>query len=241
MRCCSSLFLLIALTFAACTQPVAPSGTTGNTGAAETTTSPQTTANGTKTCPDHFYYYEQQKVTIRIRPQLLLVGFQAEMSTEAKTTLLKRYAEFENLSPAQTADSGPFHIVKLKASTTCRQALDLINNLQAQPEVVFANPVFHSPARLGSEYLWLGLTSEILVTVRSEANTAAIKELVAQTNTRLIDTIGETTLLIQATKDSRGNALEMANFFHEQPDVINSEPNFYLASREGDVSSPANR
>jgi hypothetical protein len=56
------------------------------------------------------------------------------------------------------------------------------------------------------------------------------KKALSQTKTTILDPLGETTFLVQATKNSQGNALEMANYFHEQPYVQTSEPDFFMAA-----------
>jgi hypothetical protein len=199
---------------------------------AKATTPPATqNTNPENACPEYFFYYQEEKVALTMKPSFILVGFKKELSLEQKAALLRSFPEYENLTANQASDATPFNVVKLKKATTCARALEIMKQLQEKNEVTFANPVFNPVRQMGDEYDWLGLTASVLVTVKSADQLPQLKAEVTQTKTEISDVLGETTLQIQVTKNSKGNALEMANYFHDLPYVINSEPDFYLATK----------
>ena len=195
---------------------------------------PATTVQHTRqanNCPEYFFYYHEEKVPLTLKPTFILVGFQKELTLEQKAVVLRSFPEYENLTANEASDSTPFNVVKLKNTTSCARVLEIMKKLQEKNEVTFANPVFNPIRQMGDEYDWLGLTASVLVTVKSADQLAQLKEEVAKTKTEVADELGATTLQIQATKNSQGNALEMANYFHGLPYVKNAEPDFYLATK----------
>lgn len=188
--------------------------------------------NAVQTCPDFYYFYNQEKVPLQVYPEIILVGFAAGQSFESKRNLLERFDDFAALKSEQQSAAGTFSIVKLKTGTTCQQTLALIKELQKLPEVTFANPAFKPPHTLSAGYSWIGLTSEFIVTLKSAAELSDFYREVEKTKTSIADTLGETTFLVQAPKTAQGNALEMANHFQQKPFVKTSEPDFYLAGAQ---------
>ena len=235
MRYLSILLVSSMAAFMNCSRPAENS----SAAAATTVTTPApakiepASTAATADCPNYFYYYNQEKISLKVKPHFLVVSFQAGLSTEAKTRILKQFPEYEMATQEQTTDVMPFQIVKLRAGTTCAQAMPVLTKLNGTPEVIYANPVFNAPTALGKGTAWIGLTSEFLVNIKSPANAAELKALATQTKTKVVEELGETTFLLQATKTSQGNALEMANFFHEQTFVTGAEPDFYVAAETG--------
>jgi hypothetical protein len=196
----------------------------------QTTASISASETASQACPDFYYYYNQEKIALQVNPTVLLVGFTEGQTPESQRKIMSRFSEFAELGAAQRSAAGAFTIVKLKPATTCPQALTLTKKLQQLPEVVFANPTFQTPATLGNAYAWVGVTSEFIVTLKRAEDRETFNKALAETKTQILDPLGETSFLVQATKTARGNALEMANYFHQQPFVQNSEPDFFLAS-----------
>jgi hypothetical protein len=188
------------------------------------------------TCPEYFYYYQQEKVSLKLKPYFLLVGFQKELTLEQRAQILQTFAEYENITANQTSDATPFNVIKLKATTSCKRTLEIIKQLQTKNEITFANPVFNPTRQMGEDLAWVGLTPSVLVTIKNADQLPELKAKVAETKTEITDTLGETTFLIQVTKQATSNALEIANYFHSLPFVTNSEPDFYMATKEQPVT-----
>ncbi|MFC5271079.1 hypothetical protein [Adhaeribacter terreus] len=218
------VFLPVFIAFLGCSKPA---GKSTDMQTASTTASTEAVS---QTCPEYFYYYNQEKIPMQVNPAVLLVGFTEGQTPENQRKLLSRFTEFAELGSEQRSAAGAFTIVKLKPATTCPQALAMAKKLQQMPEVTFANPTFKSPPTLGNTYAWVGVTSEFIVTLKRREDLPTFENAIAQTKTKILDPLGETTFLVQATKTAQGNTLEMANYFHEQPYVQNSEPDFFLAS-----------
>ncbi len=240
MRYALFFSMLLTFTLAGCTRPAEQTTQTATTVTPQDAAPPASEVEpasagpeGSATdCPSPFYYYNKDKLTLKIKPHFIIAGFQPGTSTEARTNILRQFPEYESATAENTTDAFPFVIVKLRSGTTCAQTMPLLAKLQQIPEVLFANPVFNAPQALGRENAWIGLTSEFMVNIKS-GQAAALKALAAKTNTKIVDELGETTFLLAATKKSQGNALEMANFFHEQAFVTSAEPDFFVAAETG--------
>lgn len=227
-----SLFFLAAV---GCGKPAEKSTTTSTSSVKPAPAQPiePASAANPQGCPEQFYYYNQEKISLKIKPHFIIVGFQPGTSAETRTRILKQFPEYEVASGEQKTDVTPFLVVKLKAGTTCSQTMPMLTKLQSQAEVLYANPVFNAPTPLGAGTAWIGLTSEFLVNIKGAGSAAELKALAAKTNTKIVDELGETTFLLQATKTSQGNALDMANLFHDQAFVSSAEPDFYMAAQSG--------
>ena len=234
MRYLTTPLLLCFLTFLSCSKPAEKSAAAATTITPASTPKAEPVATAATTdCPDYFYYYNQEKISLKMKPHFMVVSFMQGTSAETKAKILKQFPEYETATQEQTTDVAPFQIVKLRAGTTCAQAIPILAKLNEVPEVLYANPIFNAPTPLGTGIAWIGLTSEFLVNIKSPANAADLKALASQTKTKVVEELGETTFLMQATKESQGNALEMANFFHDQPFATSAEPDFYVAAQTG--------
>jgi hypothetical protein len=193
---------------------------------------PEITPTAAQACPGYFYYYGQEKIQLTQDPQISLIGFKGNPTTAQKEEVLRRFPAFTGFSAGEKEDEDPgFQLADLKSGTTCAQVQKLIKELQQQELILFANPVFHALPSLGSGHRWMGLTPEFIVTMKPGQPESELQRLLSLTNTKQADTLGENIYLLRATKESKGNALEMANYFHQQPSVANAEPNFHMAGR----------
>lgn len=217
MKNLTILFASIIIVFLGCSKP-----------AEKTTDGPITTAavqNGK--CPEFYYFYGQEKVPLAIAPNLLGIGFKGQPTVSQKRETLKQlpgFVRFLNDNDSTAA----FNIIELKKNTTCAQALETMKKLQVQEIIAFANPVFLAPGSVGSGHSWAAVNANFIITLKDPKQTAELQKLLTGTNTRQTDDLGNGTYLLEATKNSKGNALEMANYFHGQPIIKSAEPDFFL-------------
>jgi len=73
----------------------------------------------------------------------------------------------------------------------------------------------------------LGITNQFIVTLEDLVGQTLLDKLMKRTNTKLVEALGPQTYIISADKNSAGNALDMANYFHESPGIKIGEPDFF--------------
>ena len=132
MRYLKLVSVFFALALVGCGRPAENS----QTSTTQTTTKiePANTNAGTSgatECPSQFYYYNQEKISLKMKPHFLIVGFQPGTSVTTKTGILKQFPEYETSSQDQTTDAVPFQVVKLRSGTTCAQAMPILEKLKA--------------------------------------------------------------------------------------------------------------
>lgn len=190
-------------------------------------------------CPNYYYYYNQEKVPLTIAPKLLSVGFVPGKTMVEKLQLLRRFPAYVRFfTDTKGEDSTSTNIIELIQGTNCSQAQEMMKQLQQQDIITYANPVFEIPPALTSTHRWMAVTATFLVTLKPGNHEEELKRQTEITHTRIVDDLGNNTYQLETSKASMGNALEMANYFHEQSFVANSEPDFYMA---GNIRSQQSR
>jgi hypothetical protein len=220
MKISALLFGAFIIAFSGCNKP------------AEKSTDGSITASSVPNnrCPEFYYYYGKEKMPLTLAPNLLGVGFKGKLSVPQKMALLKDFPTFEGFLNDNDSTAA-FTIIELQKTTNCPLALEMIDKLQAKEEIAFANPVFLAPGSVGSGHKWAAVNASFIVTLKNPAQVTGFQKLLTLTNTRQSDDLGNGTYLVEATKTSKGNALEMANYFHEQPEIAHAEPDFFLTGQ----------
>jgi hypothetical protein len=220
MKIPALLFGVFIIAFSGCKKPAEKS----TDGAITTSSVPD------NKCPEFYYYYGKDKMPLTIAPNLLGIGFKEQLTVSQKLAVLRRFQAFEGFLNGNDSTTA-FNIIEFQKGTTCPQALETIKKLNTLEEIVFANPVFLAPGPVGSGHKWAAINSNFLVTLKNPQQKAEFQKLLTLTNTRQVDDLGNGTYLVEATKNSKGNALEMANYFHEQAEVQTAEPDFFMTGQ----------
>ncbi len=184
-------------------------------------------AGGGMPCIAHTYYYNDAEKSLgTVYNGMILLSFSQELSHEEATTAAGQYAFIQELGQPIHTNSARLYPAKLAAGLSCQQVEGAISEVSKDPAVAYAAPYFESA---GGQLL--GVSNEFIVSVESGRQPAeqVIRRLTAATRTELVTELNADTFVLRADKNSRGNALEMANFFHKQPLIKHAEPDFVVS------------
>jgi hypothetical protein len=192
---------------------------------------PFTEAEAKKACAVYAYKENIRGVVNfgNARPDVLIIGFRNGLSLQRREQILSQYSAYQSIDGEFGMDSGILTIVNLKPGITCGNIAAMINHLETRPLVRFAAPTFDPDDP--TVFKWLGLTNEVIVTMKNATSGPALQLLCRQTNTRIVAQFAPDTYLVSADKYSTGNALKISTLFNKSPKVYNAEPNllFQLA------------
>lgn len=183
-------------------------------------------AGGTACMNQTYYYNDERKDLGLVYSRMILVAFAEGLSIEQIADATQRHGFVQSLGQAVHSNSARLYPIRLVEGLNCQEAGAAIAEMAKDPAITYAAPFFET----GDGQL-LGISNEFIVTVEAgrQPATEVLKRLANATGTELITALGEDTFVLRADKNSRGNALEMANFFHEQPLVKHAEPDFVVS------------
>ncbi|WP_114784205.1 hypothetical protein [Botryobacter ruber] len=165
-------------------------------------------------CTSYYFYDGEVKVELgNVSASSIVVGFVSGMRGAEKKRFLKEYETYvvvNNTYPTH-ATSTP-EVINLQPGLSCQQVESLLKQLATSDYVRYANPTFVYNGLFKPVY------STFFVILNPKATFSKLEALCQQTNTRIVDASGADWgfYIIEADKYSAGNALEMANYFHEQ-------------------------
>ena len=188
-------------------------------------TSSVTLADGT-TCTEHFYFYENNKRVLgTVSTSAVIIGFVPGLEASEKEKFLASHTTYiKGKETYETLEYTSPEIIELQPNLSCAQVEELLGLLEQSSLVRYANPTF-----VVSEG-FRGIGGHFIVTLAEKANYKQLESLAKRTNTRIVEEISPDLkiYLLEADKNSDGNALEMANYFHKHESVNHAEPDFVL-------------
>lgn len=179
-------------------------------------------ANGAPCVSYSYYYNDEAKALGTVYSRMILVAFDESLSHEQVVALAGDYSFVESLGQPVQTNSARLYPAKLIEGLNCKQVEAAIAQLGKNKAVTYAAPYFLSD---GGTRL-LGVSNEFIVTVGDKK---ALERLARTTRTAVVTSLGEGTYILRTDKNSRGNALEMANFFQQQPQIKHAEPDFVVS------------
>jgi hypothetical protein len=182
-------------------------------------------AGGGPSCVSHSYYYNgQSKALGTIYSRMILVAFDDSYTYEQAVAAAEQHGFVEGVGQAVQTNTARLYPLKLVEGLSCKQVEVALIEIARDPAVSYAAPYFMADRQL------LGISNEFIVTVEDRQHGGAILERLANaTRTTIVTSLNDDTYVLRADKGSRGNALEMANFFQEQPFVKHAEPDFVVS------------
>jgi hypothetical protein len=159
---------------------------------------------------------------------MILVSFRDGFTHEQAVETVAGYGFLEKLGQAVQTNSARLYPVKLVEGLNCKQVEQAIQELQQDANIAYAAPYFLTAN--GDAVQLQGISNEFLVTVNEQPQAEmVVKRLADATKTVIVTSLNDHTFVLRADKNSRGNALEMANFFREQPVVKHAAPDFVVS------------
>ncbi len=183
-------------------------------------------AAGGGSCASYTYYYGNEAKSLgTIYSRMVLLSFDERMTDATAAEAMASYGFVEGLGQAVRTNSAKLYPVTLAAGLNCQQAERAMAELAKNPAVSYASPFFEANGQL------LGISNEFIVQLEQgrQPGNALLQRLANATRTEIVMALSDDTYVLRADKNSRGNALQMANFFHEQPFVKHAEPDFVVS------------
>jgi hypothetical protein len=176
-------------------------------------------------CPPPFYYYNNQKIYFSSYANRLTIGFTDSVDFSEAQTILSKYNDINPLTQPGLLMDKTVAIVDINGNKTCQEAESIITKLQQDPNISFAARMFNYTGGTVE-----GLTNNFVVSLFSLNDTIQLQSLAKLTNTKVVGPYPNltNTYILSADKTSKGNALDMANFFYENGHFQWAEPNFIV-------------
>jgi len=199
-------------------------------------------------CEDELYYYtgdyprEPVKLSLgrHFVNDYLLVAFMPEVQNSEIKNFLDNTGFFNPVDTAKINSNFfigfPAVAVNAKEQKTCSQLKEIISMLEQSPSVAYASLAFEqrwtecggfdNPPRRNDDAM--ACTNVFYVRLKPDYNLADLEALSVETNTQILKVSSPPFYLIMVDKDSKGNALQMSQYFYETGKFILSEPQFIL-------------
>ncbi len=173
----------------------------------------------------HYFYYQDEKVDLGpVLTDLIIIGFTPGTDRAAKEKIISKYDFLGNVVDEHTSGSADVTVVSTRNNPTPGTLEVKFSVLEQDPDILYATPFFTKNPTSGGR---LGITNQFLVTLEDKIGQNLLEKLMKRTNTKLIEPLGPQTFILSADKNSAGNALDMANYFHESPGIKIGEPDFF--------------
>jgi len=186
-------------------------------------------------CEDElFYYFLNEKLFIGeyLLHDTLVVGYEKDVPKEEiknyllQTGLFKKILLFNSISN--------WVIAVTQEQYTCTQLKEIFTMLKQSNLITHANYIFRG--NIGSYHLFFYL-EEFFVYLKNENDLLILETLTQETNTKIIEEIDTNMYLVGVTKYSNGNALQMANYFHESGKFNWAHPSFWNLIQRNQIDS----
>ncbi len=185
---------------------------------------------------DLFYYYQGEKIPLQLSTEKVYVKFKEGKTENEKKQIIASIPSlkpFEKRKAERQNNVAVIDIVPTKSASDVKAALA---NLNRNKDVIIANPFIVS----GEDSILQGITDHFIVKLKSPADFSFLQELATETNTQIIkqNDFEPSVYILIADKNSKGNALEMANYFHETRRFEFAEPSFLRIVRSQCSNDP---
>jgi hypothetical protein len=185
-----------------------------------------------------FKYYNNAKYFLgELSNDYLLIGVDTSYSDSQIQSFTSSIKEFDQNYNFTITKSGSYKyksfVIKLNRSKNCSKITRLISKLEKNEMVSFAHYTMKTDDCTNYFGESMGnlcvstFGSEFYVKVMNENDLTSLNQMIQETNTQLIsqEQFMPKVFVLRATKNSKGNALAMANYFHESSLFEFSEPN----------------
>ncbi|MDR3365812.1 MAG: hypothetical protein LBO71_02455 [Prevotellaceae bacterium] len=188
-------------------------------------------------CREELYYsYGDEKVFLDslFLNDYLLVGFENQDRSEKVIDLINETGMFHATGKSDIfrnsqEDSHSLLLVQTLTPKTCSQLKKIIEQLENNPDVAFSNLTFKGTFCIGFDCSDVMIyTDEFTVKVKDENNLSDLQDIAKETNTKIKEQnkFMPDVYILSADKTSKGNSLQMSNYFYETGKFVYVEPNF---------------
>ncbi|WP_276497388.1 hypothetical protein [Pontibacter litorisediminis] len=153
----------------------------------------------------------------------VLVAFASGLSAEEEAEVVAAYGFVQGKKGQISSNSALLHNIELVDGLNCKQVEVAMELLAKDPAVTYVAPYFMNGDGL------LGISNEAIVTI-NEGMEEALAALAADYNAEVLMPLSGHTYLVRVDKNSKGNALELANHLKGKAGIAQAEPDFIVTS-----------
>ncbi len=183
-------------------------------------------------CTNYTYNYGGKAKNLgAVNTRQVLVAFDEKLSVAEQTAVLANYGFVKSLGNATATNSARLYALELVNGLSCSQVEQAIKLLQQNESIRYAAPFFQDGSQL------LGIGNELIVTLKQSGDLQRLRSIVASAGAAVVMPLDELTYLVRVDKNSKGNALELANLLQIQGEVQSAEPDFVVALDDANAGS----
>lgn len=174
-------------------------------------------------CVSYTYFLDNQKKNLgSVFTKQVLVSFSNGLSAEAEADVLAKYEFVKGKNGQLSSNSAMLHNVELTDGLSCKEVERAMRILAEEPAITYVAPYFLNEKGL------LGISNETIVTMQ-DGQDAALQQLATTYRAEVLMQLSGQTYLVRVDKDSKGNALEFANFLKGKQGIAHAEPDFVVS------------
>ncbi len=165
----------------------------------------------------------------------VLIAFRDGLTLERKSALLKSANVFKPLKEEMNLPSPKVTIAEILPGKTEKEILQALSQLRVSDEVIYANPFL-----VYEDGTLQGIQDRFAVKLKSAADYSRLESLVRNSSATIVEQNKYDPLVyfIKVIKNSKGNALEMANQFAESNFFTYAEPDFLKLLKKFNTNDP---
>lgn len=173
-------------------------------------------------CTNYSYYYGEQLRSLgTAHTGKVIVAFEANLTHDQQQQAISNYGYVEGITGQVATETGMLHTLSLMAGLNCKQVEQAMKELAKDNSIAYVAPYF----LVGDNEL-LGLSNELIVTT---TDALQLKRLAGTCRAIIVGELGNNTYLLAVDKNSKGNALETANYIKQQDGITHAEPDFIVS------------
>lgn len=180
----------------------------------------------------NFYYFQDTTISLgELSNQYIIVAFDSNATESQIRNFVAADKEFDSSYQPKLY---PYKIKPLKFSQpkTCEEITATIARIQKNPMVVFAHYTMQTDDCLSPIGYSMGnlcvnsYSNYFYVKVKDQNDLTDLKKLIKETNTVFIEqyTYDLKWCTLQTTKNSKGDAMKMANYFRDSKLFLHAQP-----------------
>lgn len=174
---------------------------------------------------EYYHYYQGRKIYYDIATDRVIVKFKSQPGKAAKDSL---YNKHSFLKRGQERQSGlGLTYLDMKEGLSKTAVTQLLQRLKDDPATQRVSPVLLDPA---TKEPVGGIGDQFIVKLKSGGQAAVLQKIARETRTHIVfqNPSDSLTYYLKVDNRSKGNAMEMANYFYETHLFAYAEPDLLL-------------
>jgi len=173
---------------------------------------------------DLFYYYNGEKIPLKLSTEKIYVKFKEGKTDDEKRQIISSIPSLKPLERGKSEKLKDASIIVVGTHRNKATVKAAISKLNLHKDIIVANPFVIYPF----DSTLQGITEQFVVKLNSPADFIELERIAEETKTIIYkqNDFEPSIYHLIADKNSKGNALEMANYFHESGKFVFADPNF---------------